>query len=141
MNTLLNSPCPFCGEGTLNRGHRDVEYSYHNHTLLISQPGIYCDHCDESILEPSDMKATRVDLQEFRARIDGIPGPKEVRRLRKVIGLTQEEAGMFLGGGHNAFSRYERGELAPPKAIGLLLSILGRHKNLIDEVIPVADAK
>jgi len=82
------------------------------------------------------MKATRVDLQEFRSRIDGLLGPRDVRKLRKAIGWTQEEAGTILGGGHNAFSRYERGELAPPKAVGLLLSLLGKHKELRDEVSP-----
>ncbi len=141
MSTLLNTQCPFCGEGHLTRESRDVEYKYRGHTLLISQPGLYCNCCSESILEPADLKATRIDLQELKARVDGLPGPREVRRLRKLIGWTQEEAGGILGGGHNAFSRYERGELAPPKAIGILLTLLGKHKELKEEIAPEVASK
>jgi len=134
MNTLINSICPFCGEGYLHRENRDVEYKYKNGTLLITQPGIYCDHCSESILEPSDLKATRRDLQEFKARIDGRLTPREIKKLRKAIGWTQKQAGAILGGGHNAFSRYENGELEPPKSVNLVLSLLSKNKELIKDI-------
>ena len=36
----------------------------------------------------------------------------EMKRIRRKLHLTQKEAVKLLsGGGHNAFSRYERGEL------------------------------
>ncbi len=76
MSDLNGKTCPFCGEGHLHHGSQEQEYVYQGHTLLIAQPGIYCDQCEEAILEPAHLKATRVDLQEFRARIDGIVGPK-----------------------------------------------------------------
>jgi HTH-type transcriptional regulator/antitoxin MqsA len=34
---------------------------------------------------------------------------KEIRRIRRKLGLSQVAAGRLTGGGHNAFSRYERG--------------------------------
>jgi len=37
----------------------------------------------------------------------------ESRRIRKKLGLTQAVAAGLTGGGHNAFSRYERGGSAP----------------------------
>jgi len=37
-------------------------------------------------------------------------------RLRR-LGLSQVAAGRLIGGGHNAFSRYERGEAAPLLAV------------------------
>jgi len=41
--------------------------------------------------------------------------------------MTQKETVALLpGGGHNAFSRYERGEIAPPKSLMVLMRLLDR---------------
>jgi HTH-type transcriptional regulator/antitoxin MqsA len=135
MSDLNGKTCPFCGEGHLNLSTQNKEYNYQSHILLIAQPGIYCDVCEEAILEPEHLKATRVDLQAFRARIDGILGPLEIKRIRKQIGLNQQQAGHLFGGGKNAFSRYEQGEISPPKAISMLLNILSKHPEIAKEVI------
>ena len=38
---------------------------------------------------------------------------KDIRRIRRKLGLSQAAAARLTGGGHNAFSRYERGEATP----------------------------
>jgi HTH-type transcriptional regulator/antitoxin MqsA len=38
---------------------------------------------------------------------------KDIRRIRRKLGLSQVAAARLTGGGHNAFSRYERGEATP----------------------------
>jgi HTH-type transcriptional regulator/antitoxin MqsA len=40
----------------------------------------------------------------------------------------------FLGGGVNAFSRYENGKTKPPLALVKLLKVLERHPELLAEV-------
>ncbi len=62
-------------------------------------------------------------------QVDGIIEPKKIRSIRKALGLNQKDAGELFGGGHNAFSRYERGELAPPKALSMLLDLLDSHEE------------
>lgn len=124
MKKMEKNICPFCGEGHLIRDTRDVEYTYKGAKLLIAQPVLYCNECDESILEPKDMAFNRADLQAFRARIDGLLEPKQIQKIRKQIGLTQKQAADIFGGGHNAFSRYEKGETPPPKPLSLLLELL-----------------
>jgi HTH-type transcriptional regulator/antitoxin MqsA len=60
----------------------------------------------------------------------------EMKRIRRKLHLTQKEAvNLLSGGGHNAFSRYERGELLAPKPLVLLMRLLDRHPHLL------ADAK
>lgn len=60
----------------------------------------------------------------------------EIKRTRRKLHLTQKEAVELLsGGGHNAFSRYERGELLAPKPLVVLMRLLDRHPHLL------ADAK
>jgi len=137
MKKLEGIFCPFCGEGTLNHEIKDTEYSYKGHTLLIAQSGMYCNGCDEAILEPEDLKSNRVDLQSFRSRVDHLLEPNQIRRIRKALGLTQKEAATTFGGGHNAFSRYELGELAPPKTLSMLLSLLDSHKDIRKEILNI----
>lgn len=58
----------------------------------------------------------------------------EIRRIRRKLGLTQAAAAEIMGGGHNAFSRYERGEAAPLPAVMNLLRLLDRHPELLPEL-------
>ena len=88
MDIMEKNICPFCGEGHLIRRNKDVEYTYKGAKLLIAQPGLHCDKCEESILEAQDMAYNRADLQAFRARIDGLLEPKKKKKIRKQIGFT-----------------------------------------------------
>lgn len=59
---------------------------------------------------------------------------KEIKRIRLKLGLTQAEAARLTGGGHNAFSRYERGEAAPLPAIVNLFRLLDKHPELLKDL-------
>jgi HTH-type transcriptional regulator / antitoxin MqsA len=59
---------------------------------------------------------------------------EEIRRIRRKLGLTQREASRLTGGGHNAFSRYERGEVTPMPAVLNLFRLLDKHPNLLAEL-------
>ena len=50
--------------------------------------------------------------------------PKEIRAIRKSLGLTQVEAGELLGGGPRAFTKYEAGTTKPAAAVANLLRLL-----------------
>ena len=59
----------------------------------------------------------------------------EMKRIRRKLHLTQKHAVELLsGGGNNAFSRYERGELPPPKPVFTLMQLLDRHPCLLAEI-------
>ena len=58
----------------------------------------------------------------------------EIRRIRRKLGLSQAMAAALTGGGHNAFSRYERGESAPLPAVVNLFRLLDRHPDLLREL-------
>lgn len=59
----------------------------------------------------------------------------EIRRIRRKLGLSQHMAARLTGGGHNAFSRYERGEAVPMPAVVNLFKLLDRHPELLQELI------
>ncbi|MCJ8206331.1 type II TA system antitoxin MqsA family protein [Pseudomonas sp. RGM2987] len=65
---------------------------------------------------------------------------EELKRVRRKLHLSQKEAVALLsGGGHNAFSRYERGEVLPPKALMLLMRLLDRYPHLLADAKTLAE--
>ena len=46
--------------------------------------------------------------------------------IRKKLHLTQEAAGLLIGGGPRAFQKYEKGDLLPSRAISTALILLDR---------------
>ncbi|MCP2074305.1 UNVERIFIED_ORG: HTH-type transcriptional regulator/antitoxin MqsA [Pseudomonas lini] len=65
---------------------------------------------------------------------------EEMKRIRRKLHLSQKEAVALLsGGGHNAFSRYERGEVLPPKALTLLMRLLDRYPHLLADAQALAE--
>ncbi|WP_252176757.1 type II toxin-antitoxin system MqsA family antitoxin [Endozoicomonas sp. 4G] len=129
----MSVQCELCGEQAC-REIRPMEYSYKGHSITLDQPGVYCDSCGEVLLEPEDLKATRANLMEFHANVDGILGPSQIKRIRKLLNMTQKELGLLLGGGPNAFSRYEQGITAAPRAVSIALRLLARHPEDVKQV-------
>ena len=60
---------------------------------------------------------------------------KEIRGIRRKLGLSQVAAARLTGGGHNAFSRYERGEITPMPAVLNLFHLLDRHPELLNDLV------
>lgn len=61
---------------------------------------------------------------------------KEIKRIRRKLGLSQVAAARLTGSGHNAFSRYERGEAAPLPAVVNLFRLLDKHPELLKDLSP-----
>lgn len=59
---------------------------------------------------------------------------EELRRIRKKLTLNQVEASQLIGGGQNAFSRYETGKVAPTPAIVNLFRLLDRHPEEVERL-------
>jgi HTH-type transcriptional regulator/antitoxin MqsA len=60
---------------------------------------------------------------------------EEIRRIRRKLGLSQVAAARLTGGGHNAFSRYERGEASPLPAVINLFRLLDKHPELLKDLV------
>jgi len=125
--------CPACSTGTLVREVRVSRFEYHGETLTYEQPGDWCTECGEAVLSGEDMAATEALVVGFMRRVDRAQAD-ELVRIRRKLKLTQKQAAALTGGGHNAFSRYERGEAKPLPAVIHLFRLLGRHPELLDEL-------
>jgi HTH-type transcriptional regulator / antitoxin MqsA len=120
--------CHACNKGTLHHKIKSQVFTYKGKSITLKQPGLWCDSCEEGILNGEDIAKTEKAFEEFKAKVDGLLSPEQIRHIRKdILKLTQEEAGRIFGGGKNGFSRYERGETKPLSATSNLLKLLERH--------------
>jgi HTH-type transcriptional regulator/antitoxin MqsA len=120
---MTDPVCPQTGV-PMHRDVRSMTLTYRNERITFDMPGWYCDASDESIHTGADMKLSDRMLNRLKARIEGLLEPQEIRRIRKKLGLTQEQAGQLIGGGPRAFQKYETGDVLPSRAISSALVLL-----------------
>lgn len=120
--------CHSCKHGKLRRGVKSQIFTYKGKSITLDQPGLWCDSCEEGILNGEDLKSTERAFEKFKSEVDNLLLPSEIKRIRKqVLHLTQEQAAYIFGGGKNAFSRYEHGKAQPLPAVSNLLKMFERH--------------
>lgn len=134
MNQSKFEHCPFCGEESYQHQTKPMKLQYKSHSITVKQPGYWCNKCNEGVIGGEDRIATQKELQAFRAKVDGLLSPDEIKTIREKLNLTQQKASEIFGGGINAFSRYERGETPIPKPLSQLLQLLNLHPNLLTEL-------
>jgi HTH-type transcriptional regulator/antitoxin MqsA len=102
-------------------------------TKVEGLSGRRCDACREVEFDAENAQcyATGGDALVLR---DRGRQSREIRRIRLKLGLSQVAAARRTGGGHNAFSRYERGEAAPLPAVMNLFRLLDKHPDLLKEL-------
>jgi len=127
--------CPLCGEKNYYHQIKPMRLTYKGQNITVDQPGYWCNSCDEAVIGGKDLKATQKELQSFRALVDNLLPPDEIKRVRLKLKLSQRRASQLFGGGINAFSRYERGETPVSRSTSQLLNLLDHHPDLLKELI------
>jgi HTH-type transcriptional regulator/antitoxin MqsA len=125
--------CPETGKPMV-RDMRPMTITYKEQSSTFEMPGWYCDESDESIHTAEDIKVSDAALKELKIKVENLLRPEDVRRIREKFGLTQREAGAIIGGGPNAFQKYEQGTVTVSKGISNFLRVLERHPEEIEEL-------
>lgn len=120
---MTNPICPETG-APMFRGLRPMTLTYKGESITFDMPGWYCDQSEESIHTGEDMKISDRKLNLLKTRSERLLEPDEIRRIRKKLHLTQEAAGLLIGGGPRAFQKYESGDLLPSRAVSSALVLL-----------------
>lgn len=116
----------------MKREIRALPFTYKGRSILVRGIlGDYCPKCDEAVLSEAGSARYSAVLERFVKRVNraGLP---DLRAIRRRLKLTQVEAAHLFGGGVNAFSRYERGETAPPRSLVQLFRLLDHQPELLD---------
>lgn len=128
MSTRID---PETGE-ILTRGVRNITITYKGLNATVEMSGWYKDGSDEGIISGEDMKVSDRALNRLKAQAAHMLSPEEIRKIRQAFHLTQAQAGALIGGGPNAFQKYESGDLLPSKAISNFLRFIQLTPNAAD---------
>ncbi len=139
----MTRQCGACGAGKAMRAFSGREFvvKHAGAARTVKElSGWRCGACEEVIFDAASAKryAAAGDALVLAARARQ---GAELRAIREKLGLTQSQAAALTGGGHNAFSRYERGEVTPMPAVINLLRLLDKHPELLNDVAPQLLAK
>jgi len=124
--------CPICGKGKLKRKSITETFTYKGHRLIVPHYEVYCcPRCQEEFLDYSLTRRHQQKIRDWQRETDGLLSSSEIRRLRKSLGLSQEELSLLLGGGRKAFARYENGTVRQSVAMDNLLRAVQKHPGLL----------
>ncbi|AGB42845.1 putative zinc finger/helix-turn-helix protein, YgiT family [Mesorhizobium australicum WSM2073] len=124
---------PETGE-TLMRGVRPFTVTYKGESMIVDLPGYYPPSDGQGVHVGDDMAAVDAGLRALKEKIDGVPAPSTIRRMRTKLKLSQREAGSLFKVGENAFDKYERGLIEPSGPTIQLMTLLEKHPELLDEL-------
>ncbi|MCG5548908.1 type II toxin-antitoxin system MqsA family antitoxin [Halorhodospira halochloris] len=122
-NEHNKQPCPICGEGNLTEHWDECEIEHRGH--LEKRPSLFsvCDTCGSEQTTAEQARRNKRDTIAFRKQVDGLLTGHEVRAVREKLGLSQQQAAEFFGGGPVAFSKYENDEVAQSESMDRLLRL------------------
>jgi len=120
----MSSKCPHCERGELESRTIEEAIRYGGSDLAVQGVEIsVCPVCSEELVLPEQAKANEVLFADAKRQHDGLLTSGEIVSWRKRHRLSQADAAKLLGGGVNAFSKYERGEVMQSKAMDLLMRV------------------
>ncbi len=128
---------PETGE-PLQRGMRPFTLTYKGQSITVDLPGWYPEGDGDGVLVGDDMAAADQALRDLKERIDGLPSPATIRRIRTKLKLSQRAAGAVFKVGPNAFDKYERGLVEPSGPTIQLMRLLDRHPELVADLLQPA---
>jgi HTH-type transcriptional regulator / antitoxin MqsA len=124
---------PETGEA-LMRGARPFLVTYKGESATVDLPGYYPAGDGEGVHVGKDMSVVDDALRALKEKVDGVPSPATIRRVRTKLKLSQREAGALLKVGENAFDKYERGLVESSGPTSQLIKVLDRHPEIADEL-------
>ena len=114
--------CLICEVGNLIPARRTEALQYKNRVLNVQGFWVSnCDQCGACLVNPSQAKANQRLMADAERQADGVLVGDAIKAVRELMGLNRSEASKVFGGGPNAFSKYERGEIHPSEAVNKLL--------------------
>lgn len=132
---MTDSPslCPMCEEGPLRPSTYTGRLEHDGQTLLVADLECHvCDVCGADPVLEDQARRNQRRYADARRRSDGLLTGDEIRHIRDSLGLTQHEAARIFGGGANAFSKYERGDVVQSVAMDRLIRMVAAHPQLLD---------
>lgn len=128
--------CPFCESSDISVASEPTEFSYAGKKVVLD--GLLfsrCASCGEEFVDREQQKQNDLIYADARRSTDGLMRSGEIKAWRSRFGLTQQDASRILGGGANAFSKYERGEVTQSLSTDRLMRLMVLIPEVAERVI------
>lgn len=127
--------CPMCEAGTLTPITYSDQFLLKGGELAVDGlEGYECPNCGADPILKDQIRRNHLRIMDARRRADGLLTGSEIRTIRHSLKLSQQEASDLFGGGVNAFSKYERGDVVQSVAMDRLLRLVAQHPELMPEL-------
>ena len=123
MNSTVEI-CPMCDEGTLSTATHALDVNHRGQTIRVG--GLahsVCSECGADPVLPDQARRNHAIISDARRANDDLLTGAQIRAIRAKLSLSQARASELFGGGANAFSKYERGEVAQSVPMDRLLRL------------------
>lgn len=135
--------CPLCEEGRMiPSADLSYKFRYGPHEYVVG--GLQqatCDKCGTSGYLPGQLAHNKARINEYQKSLVKIISPSEIFELRSKHGLSQAQAAQIFGGGANAFSKWERGEVIPTESAAKLLKLALESEDIMNKLATEANVK
>lgn len=127
--------CPMCEAGTLTPVTFAEDFEHRGTTLHVEGLEAYeCDTCGADPVLQEQILRNQTRIADAKRHADGLLTSGEIRAIRNTLHLSQQDAALLFGGGANAFSKYERGDVTQSVSMDRLLRLVARHPDLLNEL-------
>jgi HTH-type transcriptional regulator/antitoxin MqsA len=132
---MKTTSCPSCGYKEMkHETNRSEVVTVAGRTEIVTGlSGWFCPECGDGWLDDASSQRYGHAGDEL-VRQHREQAGNDICRIRRKLKLTQKQAANLFGGGVNAFSRYERGEVEPGLSTMKLLRLLDKHPELLKEI-------
>lgn len=131
MNEHLT--CLECNEETLTPSLWEADFRHGEGQVHVTGLECYvCEQCGADPVFPDQIRRNHRLVSDAKRRSDGLLVSEEIRAIREQFGLSQPDAALLFGGGINAFSKYERGDVMQSVAMDRLLKATAFYPFLLD---------
>ena len=131
--------CPDCEDGALTAETYSSEFRYNGRAIRVDGLERYrCEACGSDPVLNDQIKRNQNRIADAKRGVDRLLTGDQIRRVRELLGISQADAAQVFGGGGNAFSKYERGEVVQSVPMDRLLRIVADNPALLNQLAAYA---
>ena len=114
---------------------------YKGKELQIPLEYSVCSDCGREFVPKHQILRGEIAFRNVKKKHDGLLSSDEICQARAKLSISQEQASRVFGGGKNAFSKYERGEVSQSVAMDKLIRVCLKHHHVFAELAHKAGVK
>lgn len=119
-----NGTCPQCESKSLAPElYSDTLRVDDQEILVTGLERMVCAQCGADPVFTDQIRRNDRRYTDARRALRGLATGAEIAEIRARLNISQAEASVIFGGGSNAFSKYERGEVVQSFAMDRLLKV------------------